>query len=152
MNCCTGTPVITKAWFENMDGEKTSQYYSGEPVCLVIESTNPDETPIEISLSFWDNLRRPLWNFTHEMHGLNPVPGSIKARTKIIFYPPHLTVPELLVDMAVGPKGGFPYYDHIIDGMKCSIIEKSDSRIYKRYPEWPIFCRASMVSEPIECQ
>jgi lipopolysaccharide transport system ATP-binding protein len=140
-------PAITKAWFENSSGEQTSQYYTGEPVCLVIESANPGGAPVEISLSFWDNLRRPLWNFTHEMHGLQPLPGSSKTRTRIVFYPPKLTVPELLVDMAVGPKGGSPYYDHIFNGLKCAIIEKHDSILFRRFPEWPILCDARLTCE-----
>ena len=140
-------PVITKAWFENASGEPTTRYYAGEPVSLVIESVNPERSPIELSLSFWDNLRRPLWNFTHEMHGLEPLPGSSKTRTRIVFYPPKLTIPELLVDMAVGPKGGSPYYDHILNGMKCAIIETNDGVLFRRFPEWPILCDARLTCE-----
>lgn len=140
-------PLITKAWFENASGGQTTQYYAGEPVCLVIETANPGGFPVEISLSFWDNLRRPLWNFSHEMHGLQPLPGSSKTRTRIVFYPPKLTVPELLVDMAVGPKGGSPYYDHILNGLKCAIIEKHDSILFRRFPEWPILCDARLTCE-----
>jgi lipopolysaccharide transport system ATP-binding protein len=146
-NCDTGYPVITRAWFENKAGDTTSQYYIGEEVYVVIESANPEGIAIEISLSFWDNLRRPLWNFTHEMHGLKPIPGSKRTRARIAFHPPQLTISELLVDMAIGPKGGFPYYDHIISGIKCAIIEKGDGILYRRFPEWPIFCDAQLTYE-----
>jgi len=147
--CHAAHPVITKAWFENKRGEKTTQYYIGEEVYLVIESKNPEGVATEISVSFWDSLRRPLWNFTHEMHGLNPIPGSKRTRARIAFYPPQLTVSELLVDMAIGPKGGSPYYDHIIGGIKCSIIEKGDGTLYRRFPEWPIFCNAKLTYESL---
>jgi lipopolysaccharide transport system ATP-binding protein len=143
-------PVIQRAWFENEAGDRTNQFYSGEPVHLMIESENPKGIPIEIFLSFWDNLRRPLWNFTHAMHGFDTLPGSRKIRTRIIFYPPKLTVPELLVDMAVGQKGAGVYYDHIIDGLKCSIIEKKSGRtVLARFSEWPVFCAAKMSHEVI---
>lgn len=142
-------PAITKAWFENTSGEQTSKYYAGEPVCLVIELANPGGAPVEISLSFWDNLRRPLWNFTHEMHGLQPLLGSSRTRARILFYPPKLTVPELLVDMAVGPRGGAPYYDHILNGIKCAIIENNDGVLFRRFPEWPILCDARLTYKDV---
>jgi len=146
----TDYPVITKAWFEDMGGTRTSQYYTGEPVCLAIEFLNPDAVLTEISLSFWDNLRRPLWNFTHEMYGLDPIPGNPRTIVRIVFYPPTLTIPELLVDIAIGPRGGSPYYDHIIDGVKCTIIEKETTPVHRRYPAWPIFCKTSMSYEMID--
>lgn len=142
-------PVILRAWFENEVGEKTTQFNSGAPVYLMIDSENPDGIPIEIFVSFWDNLRRPLWNFTHDMHGIDALPGSGRIRIRIVFYPPKLTVPELLVDMAVGQKGGGLYYDHIVNGLKCALIEKDEDIVKARFPEWPIFCDAKMSYEII---
>jgi len=142
-------PVIQRAWFENEAGHKTTQFYSGEPVYLMIESENPEGIPIEIFLSFWDNLRRPLWNFTHAMHGFDTLPGSRKIRTRILFYPPKLTVPELLVDMAIGQKGGGVYHDHIVNALKCAIIERRENTVMPRFPEWPVFCVAKMSYEVI---
>jgi lipopolysaccharide transport system ATP-binding protein len=142
-------PIIRRAWFENEMGGKTTQFYSGEPVYLIIDVQNSDGVPIEIALSFWDNLRRPLWNFTHAMHAFDTLPGSENIRIRLVFYPPKLTVSELLVDMAVGQKGEGSYYDHIINGLKCAIIEKSGDTVTARFPEWPIFCDAKMSYEVI---
>lgn len=142
-------PMIQKAWFENEAGDKTTQFYSGEPVYLMMETENPEGIAIEIYLSFWDNLRRPLWNFTHAMHGLDTIPKNRKVRVRITFYPPKLTIPELIVDLAVGAKMGGPYYDHIVNGLKCAIIEKSGHTVMARFPEWPVFCDAKMSYEVI---
>ena len=142
-------PVIQRAWLENQRGERSTQFYSGEPIYLIVESENPDSNPIEIFISFWDNLRRPLWNFTHAMHGFDTLPAKRVIRTRVIFYPPPLTVPELVVDMAVGPKGGPFYYDHIISGLRCAISEKCAENIRARFAEWPIFCDAKISHEII---
>ncbi len=136
-------PVIRRAWFENEAGEKKIQFYSGEPIYLVIESENPGRIPTEVFLSFWDNLRRPLWNFTHAMHGIQTLPNDKKIRIRVAFYPPKLTISELLVDMALGPSGG-AYYDHIVNAIKCTIMEKKTDAFLPRFPEWPIFCEASL--------
>lgn len=145
-------PVIQRAWFENEAGDKTTQFYSGEPVYLMMETENPEGIPIEIYLSFWDNLRRPLWNFTHAMHGLDIILKNRKMRVRITFYPPKLTIPELIVDLAVGAKMRGPYYDHIINALKCAIIEKNEDTVSERFPGWPIFCKALMTYEVIECR
>jgi lipopolysaccharide transport system ATP-binding protein len=136
-------PVILRAWFENEAGEKKIQFYSGEPIYLMIESENPGRIPMEVFLSFWDNLRRPLWNFTHAMHGIQTLPNDRKIRIRVAFYPPKLTISELLVDMALGPRGG-AYYDHIVNAIKCTIMEKKTDTFLPRFPEWPIFCEASL--------
>jgi len=148
-NYTAGKPLISKACFESRTGDETNQYYSGDPICLMIEIENSKDVPLELSLAFYDNLRRPLWNFTHSMHGLQPLPPERKVRVHIIFYPPPLTVPELLVDLATGPKGGSPYYDHVVSAIKCSIVEKNSEIIFPRFPEWPMFCDAKMSYEVI---
>ncbi len=142
-------PMILKAWIENEAGEKVIQLCSGALFYLVIEIENPDGMQFEIFLSFWDNLRRPLWNFTHAMHGLDSLSEVGKIRSRILFQPPKLTISEMLVDMAVGQKGGGRYYDHIINGMKCAIIEKNEDVVMARFPEWPIFCEAKLSYEVI---
>ncbi len=141
-------PVIQRAWFENAAGEKTTQFYSGEAIRLVMDSENPGSIPMEVSLSFWDNLRRPLWNFTQAMHGIDTLPTGRKIRSRIVFYPPRLTVPEILVDLAIGQKGG-GYYDHIVNAIKCSIIENYGETVMERFSGWPIFCDAKMSNEVI---
>ena len=141
-------PAILRSWFENEAGEKRTQFYSGEPLYLMIEAENPDSVPIEVFLSFWDNLRRPLWNFTHAMHDIQPLPNDKRIKIRIGFYPPKLTVSELLVDIAIGPKAG-AYYDHIVNAIKCSIVENKTETYLPRYPEWPIFCEARLTSTPM---
>ena len=140
-------PVILKAWFENEAGEKKTRFYSGEPLYLMIEAENPDGIPMEVFLSFWDNLRRPLWNFTHAMHGIQTLPDHRKIRIRIAFHPPKLTITELLADMAIGPGGGGTYYDHVVNAIKCTIMENSGNTVLPRFPEWPIFCDARLTSE-----
>jgi ABC-type polysaccharide/polyol phosphate transport system ATPase subunit len=143
-------PFIQKAWFENNSGKTVTQFYNGEPISLIIDSENPNKIPTEISIAFFDNLRRPLWNFTHAMHGLDIIPQANKVRNRFTFYPPKLTIPELLVDIAIGPKGGVPFYDHIIDALKCSIIEPKNGISLTRFPEWPILSHTELISEIIE--
>jgi hypothetical protein len=142
-------PVIFSAWFEDISGRKTTQFYSGDPIYLIVETDNPEIIPIEIFISFWDNLRRPLWNFTHEMHGLDILPRNRNLRIRIAFFPPKLTVSEIVVDLAVGSKAGGQYYDHVINALKCSIIERNGGVLGRHFPEWPIFCHAEMTAEAI---
>jgi len=144
-------PVIQRAWFENVDGKKTTQFYNGEPIYLLIETENPECMSTEIYLSFWDNLRRPLWNFTHAMHGISALPKNKNMRVRIVFYPPKLTISELMVDLAIGHRTGGRYYDHIMNALKCAIIEKSETTVSERFPGWPIFCEVKMTHEAIEC-
>jgi lipopolysaccharide transport system ATP-binding protein len=143
-------PMIRSAWFENCSGERTDHFNSGAPVCLIIETENHEGVSTEISVSFWDNLRRPLWNFTHAMHGIPALPENKQMKVRIAFYPPQLTIPELIVDLAIGPKAGGHYYDHIMNAMKCAVIERSEGVIGRRYPEWPIFCKAELTCEAID--
>jgi lipopolysaccharide transport system ATP-binding protein len=143
-------PFIRNAWFENKDGMITTQFYNGEPIYLIIESENPNKIPTEISIAFFDNLRRPLWNFTHSMFGLDILPQAYKVRNRFTFYPPKLTVSELFVDIAIGPKGGLPFYDHIIDALTCSMIEPKNGINLTRFTEWPILSDTHLISEIIE--
>ena len=138
----SGHPVILGAWFEDEGGARVGRVVAGEPLDLVVEASNPGGKPLELSLSFWDHLRRPLWNFTHEMHGIAPVPGHGRVRIKVSFTPPRLTVPEIAADLAIGPQGGYPYHDHVIGALSCAIAEPPGGRLYKRYPDWPIHCDA----------
>ena len=80
------------------------------------------------------------------------IPKNRKMRVRITFYPPKLTIPELIVDLAVGAKMRGPYYDHIINALKCAIIEKNEDTVSERFPGWPIFCKALMTYEVIECR
>lgn len=134
------SPYISTAWLEDIKQNKTSQFESGSPVVLVIETENPSGDKFEVAVSFWDYLRRPLWNFCHEMHGYEPVAGGVRVQTRITFFPPMLTVPEVIIDLAICPRSDLPYVDHIISAIKFTIIEKKDETLKKRWPEWPIFC------------
>ncbi|MDO9085188.1 MAG: ABC transporter ATP-binding protein [Anaerolineaceae bacterium] len=143
-------PIIRKAWFENKSGEVISQFFNGEPISLIIETENPHKIPTEISISFFDNLQRPLWNFTHSMHGLDLIPQAKKVRNRFSFYPPKFTISELYVNIAIGPKGGLPFYDHIMDALKCSLIEPKNGINLARFPEWPILVPTELFSEIVE--
>lgn len=142
-------PRVTKAWFENGNGDATSHYYNGDPVRLVVETRNPTGIPLEISLSFWDEFRRPLWNFTHAMYGFDTIPDELCVRTRLNFYPPKLSVGQIFVDMAIGPKGGAPFLDYMINALSFNLIEKGDDKVFVRYSEWPILCDAEITTELI---
>lgn len=146
-NLDTTVPRVTKAWLENDNGDAVNHYYNGDPVRLVVETRNPPGIPLEISLSFWDEFRRPLWNFTHAMHGFDTIPDELCVRTRLIFYPPKLSVGQIFVDMAIGPKGGAPFLDYMINALRFNLIEKGDDRVFVRYSEWPILCDAKITTE-----
>jgi len=143
-------PQILKAWLGNKDGVAISQIINGEPVILFIHIENQENNPVEISLSFFDHLKRPLWNFTHAMHNIPIIPAGKEIKAKITFYPPKFTVPEIYTDIAIGPKGGYPFYDHIIDALKFSVIEQNDVVALPRFPDWPILCPAKLNYEIIK--
>jgi hypothetical protein len=84
------------------------------------------------------------------MYGYQPTPANHIVRTKIIFYPPKLTVAEVLVDIGVGPKGGGPYFDHVVNALRYSVVEKNNGIVKKRWQNWPIFCETSIEHEIIE--
>jgi lipopolysaccharide transport system ATP-binding protein len=142
-------PIIKKAWFENLTGKVTSNFYNGDPIVILIESANPLNMPLEISLAFFDNMKRPLWNFTHAMHGLSSIPKDNKLLNKFTFFPPPLTVNEVSIDIGIGPKGGTPYFDHVISGLKYTILNKEEGTMYVKHPEWPIFCEVKLESEKL---
>ena len=131
-------PMIKKAWFENDKGEVVAQFDIGNPIILVVETENPDSLPVELNASFYDNLRRPLWLFNHSMYSFPVLPDYPYVRTRLVFNPPHLTVTELRVDIVLAHKGGALFYDHLIDIMKCFLIQREGN--IGMYPKWPIKC------------
>lgn len=143
-------PCISKAWFETVGGEAISQIETGESLCLVMEIKNPGAIALEIALSFWDPMRRPIWNFTHAMHGLPPLPNAARIRSRVTFHPPKLTVSELIADLAIGPKGGGSYFDHAIGAIRLAIVDSAKEVYRERYSNWPIFCEATLESDAEE--
>ncbi len=143
-------PRIARAWLESAKGKKVTQLMSGEPFRLVSEIDNPDKCPLEFATAFFDGLRRPLWNFAYAMQGLGTMPTDPHVRVIVEFAPPPLTVHDMTIDLAIGPKGGTPYIDHIIDAMKCPIIDNQQGVMLPRYPEWPIYCSAKVDYQKIQ--
>jgi lipopolysaccharide transport system ATP-binding protein len=140
-------PTITRAWFEHAEGGVTTQFKTGTPICLIVEVSNPSQLSLELGLSFFDSLRRPLWNFSHQMYDIPSLPKSKRIRARLLFQPPKLTVSDLIADLAIGPKGGVPFFDHVVGALKCAIIQESSDEFRVRYPNWPIFCDVEMKVE-----
>jgi lipopolysaccharide transport system ATP-binding protein len=137
-------PRIVKAWFEHAEGGVTTQFRTGAPICVVLELDNPSQFSLEVNLSFYDSLRRPLWNFSHQMYHFASLPKQKSIRVRLTFLPPTLTVSDLVADIAIGPKGGDPYFDHIVGALKCAITQESGDEYRVRYPNWPILCDVEM--------
>lgn len=142
-------PQIIKAWIENKQGEKATQMYNSEPISVIMQINNKKALPLEASFAFYDHLGRPVWNFTHAMHNIKTITGLKDIEYKITFFPPKLTIPELTIDFAIGPRGGTPFYDHIVGGLKYTIIDKNDEIVLKRFPEWPVLCNANVTYKSI---
>jgi lipopolysaccharide transport system ATP-binding protein len=133
-------PFIRKAWFEDEQGQPTAVAQNGRPLVLKIEIINKERLDAEISIAFFDNQQTPLWNFTHSMHGINPIPREENIVCSYKFYPPKLTVDELFVHLATGPKGGTPYYDHVVNALSCPVVDYDRDPTLPRYRTWPIEC------------
>lgn len=140
-------PSITRAWFEDAEGSATTQFKPGAPICVIVEASNPGEIALELGLSFYDSLRRPLWNFSHQMYDFPSLPRAKYVRARVLFRPPKLTVSDLVADLAIGPRGGGPYYDHVVSALKCAIVQESGDEFHVRYPNWPILCDVEMQVE-----
>jgi lipopolysaccharide transport system ATP-binding protein len=143
-------PFINKAYFVDERNGITNQFINGSKINLVMEIQNDNLQLIEIAISFWDNMRRPLWNFTHAMQGLPHLPKNKKIKTKISFKPPQLSVTDIIVDFAIVQPGSNSYFDHVISGLKYSLINDVKSKFLQVYPNWPILCDAIIENEIIE--
>lgn len=142
-NKTRSAPHIIKSWVTNEKEQIVTQLYSGMPFGLHILIENPKEKYIEIAVSIHDRMRRPLWNFTHQMHNLLPISQQGKIHCKITFKPPTLTVNGLTIDLAIGPMGGLPYFDYIINCLDFTLIDHQETRTLVRYPDWPILCNTT---------
>ncbi len=140
-------PRIARAWFEHAEGGVTTQFKTGVPICVVVEVDNPSQISLEVNLSFYDSLRRPLWNFSHQMYDLPSLPKAKRIRARLLFRPPKLTVSDLVADLAIGSKGGGLYFDHVVSALKCAIVQQSSDDFRVRYPNWPILCDVEMQVE-----
>jgi len=142
--------VIRRAWFEGADGAPAVHVVNGEPLCVVLEVENPGRTPVEAELSFWDHLRRPLWSFTHALQHLAPLPAAKRVLVRIRFAPPRLTVPEVIADLALAPRAGAPYCDHVVGAIKCTLVAREAGAFAARSADWPIFCEGQMTCEALD--
>jgi len=137
-------PKIIKSWITDENDRSLMQLYNGNPFVVNILIENPKEESVEIALSVFDRMRRPLWNFTHQMHNLPPLNKKGRIHCKLLFSPPFLTVSGLTFDLALGPRGGLPYFDHIINALDITLIDKQESQALVRYPDWPILCDTTL--------
>ena len=143
-------PTVTKAYFVDEEENVISQLTNGEKIHLVMEIENPDNSHLEVALSFWDSMRRPLWNFTHAMHGLKGLPVSKKIKVKLVFVPPKITSSDIIVDFALTQEGSGAYYHHVIAGLKCNLLYDNKGEFLQRYPDWPILCSVVLNTQIIE--
>jgi lipopolysaccharide transport system ATP-binding protein len=143
------SPFIRKLWIEDDDGNTISSISNGSPITVSAEIINPTDIPLELALSFYDELRRPLWTFTHSMHNLDTISPTLAVCSKVKFYPPKFTVSKLIVDVGVGPKQSH-FHDHIMNCLMCAVIEQDENSFIEQYAEWPIYCKAEMNNSIIE--
>lgn len=137
-------PFIRKAWFEDDEGHPAAIHQNGKPLSLKVEIENKKLLDCEIAIAFFDDNQTPLWNFTHAMYGVNPIPKQEKITCYFRFYPPKLTVDKLFVHLAVGPKGGLPYYDHLTDVISCLVVDYERGSSLPKYRNWPILCEVEV--------
>ncbi len=142
-------PFIKRAWFEDEEGRPTEMHRNSQPLSLKVEIINKEQLDTEISIAFFDNFQTPLWNFTHAMYGLKPMPGGESVVCEFTFYPPKLTVEEIFVHLAAGPKGGTPFYDHVIDALACRVIDYDRDPTLPKYRTWPILCDVNVKFVPL---
>ena len=117
---------IRKAWIQSRSKQAVvsgiTTVKPGENFDLVVEIFVTPAVAVELTASFYDALRRPLWSFRNSAFNNPPLPAGESVRVTLTYTLPPLTTTQLIVDLGVGAPGVYPFHDLIIDAVTCPIL------------------------------
>ena len=117
---------IRKAWIQTRSKQTVvsgiTTVKPGESFDLVVEIFVTPAVVVELTASFYDALRRPLWSFRNSAFNNPPLPAGESVRVTLTYTLPPLTTTQLIVDLGVGAPGVYPFHDLIIDAVTCPIL------------------------------
>ena len=124
---------IRRAWIETaraqLGGCDSVQLSAGDEFTLCVEIANRSHEPVEFVASFYDHLRRPLWYFTNSLFGHAMISRGDRVQIRLSYRLPRLSVPSLIVDLAVMVPSGYPPLDLALNALTVSIVgEETASR------------------------
>jgi lipopolysaccharide transport system ATP-binding protein len=117
---------IRKAWIQPRS-QKTAvsgvtTIKPGETFDLFVEICVNSGVGVELTASFYDALRRPLWTFRNSAFNNPLLPIGESVRVALTYTLPPLTTTQLIVDLGVGAPGVYPFHDLILDAVTCPIL------------------------------
>ncbi|MDQ3621014.1 MAG: ABC transporter ATP-binding protein [Verrucomicrobiota bacterium] len=119
---------IRRAWIESTRDEESQvlAIESGDAFKLFVEVSVSGSARSELLVTFHDHLRRPLWHFSNTMFGHDPLPPGDCVRVCLHYQLPQVSIPRLVVDIATGTPGIFPYHDVVTDAITCPIMQRAN--------------------------
>ena len=118
---------ILSAWLE-LPGAKfprkpASRLPDSATVELVVRVAVDSVTPPYIIASFWDELRRPLWEISG---GDYQLPVGTESELRLQFELPPLATSTLSIDLAIGATHVFD--DHVPEAITCTVESQAQHR------------------------
>ena len=119
-----GGDKITAAWLElsqNVSPRPISTITNGAQICLVVQVTLDAKSDAYVIASFWDDIKRPLWEV---VGGNYLLPSGKHSELRIVVTVPKLATPSFSIDIALGSNHAFK--DHVRDAIICMVEDKGE--------------------------
>lgn len=113
------TNKILRAWLADPASDSKSalsQLQSGQAIDLCVEVQVVGTKPPYIIASFWDELRRPLWEVNSSDYEL---PRESISQLRLRMRLPRLATSAVSIDLAIGSSHSFD--DHIEEAISCGV-------------------------------